>query len=156
MKTCKTCLALALSLLLALAPLTASADREWHRGNIHEFHVHDYNHWRGGYWYNGPHDGRLGWWWIVGGMWYFYPRPIYPYPDPYTPPVVIVEQSQPQPSIQIPAPPAPPAPPVQAQPQAAPQQAQFWYYCESSKTYYPYAPSCKEEWKKVPAMPGTP
>ncbi len=152
MKTCKKYLTIIFSLLIALAPLTASAE-PWHRGDIHEFHGHDFHHWRSGYWYNGPHDGRLGWWWIVGGMWYFYPRPMYPYPDPYTPPVVIVEQSQPP--VQIPA---PPAPPVQyAQPPAPQPQAQFWYYCESSKTYYPYAPSCKEEWKKVPAMPsGTP
>jgi hypothetical protein len=28
-----------------------------------------------------------------------------------------------------------------------------WYYCESSKTYYPYAQSCPEGWRSVPATP---
>ena len=28
-----------------------------------------------------------------------------------------------------------------------------WYYCESSKTYYPYASECKEGWRAVPAAP---
>jgi Family of unknown function (DUF6515) len=47
------------------------------------------------------------------------------------------------------------APPAQvAVPSAAPQSAgAVWYYCESSKTYYPYVSECKEGWKEVPATP---
>ena len=37
----------------------------------------------------GRHGGRGGWWWVVGDAWYYYPQPVYPYPDPYTPPVVV-------------------------------------------------------------------
>jgi hypothetical protein len=29
--------------------------------------------------------GRVGWWWIVGPDWDWYPAAVYPYPDPYTP-----------------------------------------------------------------------
>jgi hypothetical protein len=57
------------------------------------------------------------------------------------------------------APPAPPAPAAQAAPAApaAPAAASTWYYCDSSKTYYPYVASCKEGWKAVPASaPPTP
>lgn len=105
----------------------------WH-GEIHRFHEHDWDRWRGGRWYHGRHDGRLGWWWIVAGVWYFYPAPVYPYPDPYQPPVVVV-----------------PPPP-------APQPAQYWYYCPNPPGYYPYVPQCPGGWQRVPATtaPGAP
>jgi hypothetical protein len=46
----------------------------------------DIGRWRGGHWWNGPYGGRIGWWWIVGPDWYWYPAPLGVYPDPYTPP----------------------------------------------------------------------
>jgi hypothetical protein len=30
--------------------------------------------WEGGRWRHEAHNGRLGWWWDVGGVWYFYPQ----------------------------------------------------------------------------------
>jgi hypothetical protein len=30
--------------------------------------------WGGGRWRHEMHNGRLGWWWDVGGVWYFYPQ----------------------------------------------------------------------------------
>jgi hypothetical protein len=30
--------------------------------------------WEGGRWRHEVHDGRDGWWWDVGGVWYWYPR----------------------------------------------------------------------------------
>jgi len=59
-----------------------------HRNHF-DFHGHDFGHftpeerahWRGGNWRHEWHDGRLGWWWILDGDWYFYPEPLYPYPD---------------------------------------------------------------------------
>jgi hypothetical protein len=135
-----------LAALVAL-PLPAMAqhrDRGWH-GDIRRFERHDLHQWRSGAWQHGHHDGRLGWWWVVGGMWYFYPQAVYPYPDPYTPPVVVIEQTTPPAVVVQPAPSAPPA--------VAQQAPQYWYYCESSKTYYPYVPTCAEGWKTVPAKP---
>ena len=32
--------------------------------------------WEGGRWHHEVHDGRDGWWWDVGGVWYFYPQPM--------------------------------------------------------------------------------
>lgn len=105
-------------------------DGEGWRGGRHTVEI-----WRGGTWVHDRHDGRFGWWWVAAGMWYFYPAPVYPYPDPYTPPVVTVIQ---QPSVQAQAP------------------LPYWYYCASLKTYYPYVPSCPEAWRTVPAQPPLP
>jgi hypothetical protein len=153
MKIAKTIsLALALSSLVAVVPNAANADRGGDRnrhgdrhgfdrnrhgfhGDIRVFHVRDFPRWRTGFWHHSFHDGRWGWWWVVGGLWYFYPRAVYPYPDPYTPPVVVVQQIPPAASN------APPPP------------AQYWYYCEAAKGYYPYVPSCPGGWKTVPATP---
>jgi hypothetical protein len=141
MKIAKTTgLILAFSTLVVLAPPSANADRrddgrhDGH-GDIRDFHNRDLPRWRAGNWHHGAHEGRLGWWWVVGGLWYFYPRPVYPYPDAYTPPVVVVPQTS-QPVMPGPAP-----------------QAQNWYFCPSANGYYPYVPSCPEGWRMVPATP---
>jgi hypothetical protein len=104
----------------------------WH-GDISRFHEHDWHLWRDGHWEHARRDGRTGWWWVVGGAWYFYPAPVYPYPNPWEPPAVIV------------------APPVEAAPPAPPTQ--YWYYCEAPRGYYPYVATCPRGWKPVPATP---
>jgi len=74
-------------------------------------------------------------------------RPYY-YPPAYVyaPPPVVVQQ---QPIlVQQPA-------YVSSQPQQA-STSNVWNYCESLKTYYPYAQSCPEGWKQVPASPPPP
>ncbi len=99
------------------------------RGDIHRFHEHDWSVWRGGRWIHGPHAGRLGWWWVVGGVWYFYPAPVYPYPSPWEPPVVDLG------------------------PNAPPPPTQVWYWCDASQQYYPYVATCPGGWRQVPATP---
>jgi hypothetical protein len=32
--------------------------------------------WEGGRWHHEMRNGRGGWWWDVGGAWYFYPQPM--------------------------------------------------------------------------------
>ena len=32
--------------------------------------------WEGGRWRHEMHNGRMGYWWDVGGVWYFYPQPM--------------------------------------------------------------------------------
>jgi hypothetical protein len=78
--------------------------------------------------FHGDHIGRSGWWWIVDGAWYFYPPPVYPYPDPYVPPAV-------------------------AMPAPAPAAPASWYYCQSLREYYPYVTACPEPWVPVAAQP---
>lgn len=111
---------------------------EWHGGEMRHFEREDAHLWRGGRWVHDWHDGRMGWWWLAGGAWYFYPQPVYPYPDPYTPAVVIQQ----------------PAAPVVVAPQTT---AQVWYYCAASKGYYPYVATCPSGWQTVaPTPPATP
>ena len=72
---------------------------------------------------------------------YYYP-PAY-YPPAYYPPVAV----------------APSAPPVYieqstgpagAPPAAAAQgQSGYWYYCQDTQTYYPYAQQCASPWQQV-------
>jgi hypothetical protein len=97
----------------------------WQDRDIHRFHEHDLAHWRSGAWHHGSHAGRSGWWWVVGGVWYFYPAPVYPYPDPYAPPAA-----------------APPSP--------APTT---YYYCDDPAGYYPYVPECRTPWRPMGAQP---
>jgi hypothetical protein len=45
----------------------------------HNFGGHAYHGrlaWEGGRWRHEIHNGRDGWWWDVGGAWYFYPQPM--------------------------------------------------------------------------------
>ncbi len=109
------------------------------RGDIRHFDRHDFPRWRGGAWRHARHEGRFGWWWVVGGSWYFYSQPVYPYPDPYIPPMVVTQSE-----------PAEPAPTIIVAPAAA---SQSWYFCESANGYYPYTATCPEGWKSVPATP---
>jgi hypothetical protein len=101
----------------------------WRHGDIGHFHEFDMERWRGGHWFHGDHLGRLGWWWIVDGTWFFYPVAVFPYPDPYVPPAVVTQ-----------APPSPASPP-------------YWYYCGSAREYYPYITDCPEAWTPVVPQP---
>jgi len=116
-----------MSILLAFTAIhpALADDWRWH-GDIHSFHEHDYDHWREGHWFQGFHEGRTGWWWMVGDFWYFYPAPVYPYPDPYTPPGVVAEATPP--SVGSPA---------------------YVYYCANPAGYYPYVPECFGPWQKI-------
>lgn len=102
------------------------------RGDIGRFHEHDWGVWRAGHWRHGYHGRRAGWWWIVGPSWYYYPQPVYPYPSPWEPAELIIAA----PGAVVLPPPAP-----------------YWYYCPSSRIYYPYAPVCPGGWQQVPAVP---
>jgi hypothetical protein len=67
---------------------------------------------------------------------YYYPGYYYPQPVAYpAQPVTYVEQG---------AAPAPAEPAV------------WWYYCEASRTYYPYVKECPSGWQRVPALPPPP
>ncbi len=73
---------------------------------------------------------------------YYYPGPPVPYyyPQPVVVPMApdnYVEQGQPQPATA----------PVPG------QDSSSWYYCDASKTYYPYVKQCAAGWRQVPAQP---
>jgi hypothetical protein len=57
----------------------------WAAGGVDGMRHFNWAYRRGGHWWHGPYGGRVGWWWIVGPDWYWYPAEIYPYPDPFIP-----------------------------------------------------------------------
>lgn len=123
-------------LAIALGALTVQPAMAQHRSHnfygrdFHRFTPYERHVWTSGRWVHGWHDNRFAWWWVTGGLWYFYPAPIYPYPT-YIPPAVVTQQPPPVPSG---------VPPTQ-----------FWYYCDSPQGYYPYVASCLVPWRAVPA-----
>ena len=129
---------------IGFALLAQCVFAQWGPGpqHIHQFHQVHINVWRGGGWYHGNYQGRYGWYWVVGGAYYFYPRPIYPYPDPYVPGVVMSGAPV------VVSPPPPQAPVLQSQPLPS-----VWYFCEPANAYYPYIAECPSGWKTVPATP---
>ena len=84
----------------------------------------------------------------VAGVPYYYANDIYYVQQPgggYA-----VAESPAVATVSPTPPPAVAAPPVGA---TAPSAPGTWYYCESSKTYYPYVAECKEGWRPVPSTP---
>jgi hypothetical protein len=79
----------------------------------------------------GPHArwGGAVWigpgYWVGPGYWWGYPRY-------YVAPPVVVQQSA----------------PVYIHPTPAPEP-QYWYYCEETRTYYPYVKQCPRGWMRV-------
>jgi hypothetical protein len=136
--------------------------RDFHGRDFRRFSYEERRLWGAGRWFHEFHDGRLGWWWVVGGVWYYYPEPIYPFPTYVPIPDVAVNAPPPYPpAYAAPYPPAY-APPYQPPyPQAAaplppsgpPQAAASWDYCDNPEGYYPYVQNCTVQWRPVPATP---
>jgi len=84
-------------------------------------------------------NGRMGWWWVSGGVRYFYESPVYPYP------MVVSGMAFAEPVIVV------PGAPLVIQ-QAAPPP-QVWYYCDSPAGYYPYVATCSLPFRPVAARP---
>lgn len=88
--------------------------------------------------------------WVYGRPYYYgpyaypYPYPYYGYAPTYYPRVV---QEQPTVYVESQAPvAASPAPQAPSAPQA---QQQYWYFCQSSQTYYPHVQNCATPWQRV-------
>lgn len=131
----------ALVLGLALAGLPQAVEAQQHHGGgggrggdgwHHDFGRdggYDIGRWHGGHWWQGDHWGHHGWWWVVGpDWWYWYPGPVYPYPDFYMPPENVI-----------------PAP-----------TGVYWYYCQNPAGYYPYVGRCLVPWQPLPPQPVPP
>jgi hypothetical protein len=87
--------------------------------------------------------------------------PIYPYyaPGPYyyAPPPPVIVAPAPQPDTYVEQGQAPEQGPAQAPTPDAQQGAPgSWYYCDASRTYYPYVKECAGGWREVPATPPAP
>lgn len=137
-----------LALLVPVMPAHAEEHHhEFHEHDVHRFGHRDLEVWRGGGWRHEWHNGRQGWWWVVGGVWYFYEAPVYPYPL-----VVSGTAFVEQPVVVAPGAPVVVQPAAPPPPQAAPQP-QIWYYCDNPAGYYPYVTNCSTPFRPVPAQP---
>jgi hypothetical protein len=85
--------------------------------------------WREGRWRHTARNGRLGWWWDVGGVWYYYPGPI-DGPPSYVSDVEAIEEAS--------------SPPAAPQTRRAPPQT--FYYSPGNLTGTPY-PTVEECWQ---------
>lgn len=141
----------------------------------HGWVIRDPALWRGGRWYHGTYAGALGWWWIVGATWYFYEKPLYPYPATTVapayylevpahqvpasvavspPPTAIAPPASALPAVPQPIESAPMAPVALAAPPPAPAApALQYYYCSKPAGYYPNVAACPAGWIATPAMP---
>ncbi len=84
---------------------------------------------------------------VVGSIPYYYANDVYYEQAPGGYSVVA-----PPPGVDEAAAAAPATLP-QAPTSGASSASATWYYCESSKTYYPYVSECKEGWRAVAATP---
>jgi len=92
----------------------------------------------GGHWEHGWHNGGYGWWWFA------VPPAVYlwslPPARPEPPPTTVIIESAPPATVAAPAANAP---------------APSWYFCEASRSYYPYVATCPGGWRQVPAVPSS-
>jgi len=124
---------------------------EFHEHDVHRFNGEELARWRGGQWRSSCFGGRCGWWWFAGGQWYFYARPVYPYPLVVSE-VAFVETVPVATVVPAPAYVLPPAPPP-PRPAPLPPPPSLYYYCDSPPGYYPYVPTCPTQFRPVPAPP---
>ncbi len=102
-----------------------------------------------GYGHYGHGDG--GWGWGLGLLLgtailidatqpraVYFPSPAYVAPPVYVQPPVVM---------------AAPVAYVSSPPQAQPAEPSWWYYCNSSSSYYPYVRNCPEGWTRVSPQP---
>lgn len=150
MKAARTLLLAALAgLAIGAASAPASAAGYYYGGH----YAGPYRGYYGGH-YVGPYRGYYGGYWggprvtfgYYGGPWYWGPGYwgggwAYPYGWGYSVPPVVVVPSEPSVYVE---------PGDAAQ---APQQQQWWYWCQSTKAYYPYVSTCSEGWQRVAPQP---
>ena len=117
-----------------VAGSTQAGGHGYYGGSGHGYHGGSGHGYYGGGWGHGYYGG---WWpgiyWggpvVVGSPWYPY--------DYYPQPPTVIQQA-----------------PVYVQPQQQ-EDANYWYYCENPKGYYPYVTSCPGGWMKVVPTPQT-
>lgn len=98
--------------------------------------------WRNGRWWRGRHNGRMGWWWLVGNAWYSFANATYPYPayggGDYGGGDYATGGGE-----------------GCCAPDGADARPNTWYRCSDPEGYYPYVRQCNGEWESVATTPGT-
>jgi hypothetical protein len=136
-----------ISISAGFLPSVSAGAFEFGRGREHERRPEI--GWHQGRWVHDRHNGRLGWWWVVGPQWNYFLRPT-----PVYEPRTVIIQEPPQVIVQQPAAQQPqPSPPVVS------QSAPVLYYCKATGTFYPDTMTCPGGWMQsvggAPPMPST-
>jgi len=116
---------------------------DFHARYVRDFTPAEFALWHGGYWGVGWHFGRLGWWWDVGGVFYPYAVPIYPYPLEVSALTVFGAGTV---DLGYPVADAPSIPPLPAAPAGV-------YSCADPPGYFPTVQSCAQPWQLAEAAP---
>lgn len=113
------------------------------------FSISSFAHGGGGYWFPGFVTGA-----VIGGAvvnsYHPYPYPpyaYYPYQPVYAQPPVYIQQ----PVISQPPNYVSQGPAITNN--APDSSGNNWYYCQKTKSYYPYVNTCASGWKIVPSTP---
>jgi hypothetical protein len=109
-------------------PVTRIAPNRFATRNFSRFTPTERRLWTSGHWRQDWHNNMFGWWWVVGGLWYFYPAPIYPYP------LYASDYWWEEPAAPI-------------------YPTGYWYYCSTSGAYYPHVQTCDVPWMPVTPTP---
>ena len=112
-----------------------------HGGHVSQGHAHFNGHRHHGHHHKSTTFVGVGVGFAYPWSWYGYYALPYYYPGYYYP---VVYPTQPGTYVEQGAAPAPSEP------------AGCWYYCEPSRTYYPYVKECPSDWQRVPAVPPRP
>ncbi len=132
LKTLAAAAAVAAGLMIVAEPAFAGGRHGHGHGHHHHGTRFSFGFWGGpGFW--GP-----GYWGPGYGYW--------------GPPAVVYAPA-PEPRVWVESNPAPVPPPVASTDANAPQ---WWYWCASSRGYYPYVSSCAEGWQRVAPQPQAP
>jgi hypothetical protein len=129
----------AAAVVAGLFAVAESASARGRHGHHHGHHHHhgarfSFGFWGGPFW--GPGYWGPGYW----GPGYWGPPAVVYAPAPE--PRVWIESDQAA---------ATPVPPVTSN--TDPNAPQWWYWCASSRGYYPYVSNCAEGWQRVPPQP---
>jgi hypothetical protein len=129
---------LSMALIAGLMPF-AHAENWRNENEIHRFAEYDQRIWESGHWRHEIRNRKIGWFWVVNDVYYPYEYPTYPNPYPYVPSPYL-EQSQ---------------PPYADEPVTHSDNPR-WFYCQESKSYYPYVVGCASGWQisAAPAQTG--
>jgi hypothetical protein len=84
---------------------------------------------------------------------YVYPPYGYPYAANYAPAPAVAAAPAPPPLAGAAPPAAAAAPPPPASPASSAVAQNVWYFCPSSKSFYPYVGHCAVSWRTVPTQP---
>ena len=101
-------------------------------------------HWRVGVYMGAPAPYYYPYGVPVAPAPYYAPYYYQPYPS-YPPPVIVTPAAPDTTYVERPRP-----------GQAEAQSQGTWWYCDKTKTYYPYVKECASGWREVPATPPAP